>query len=130
MNRTAQIAERIACILLAGVERFAYPKAKSAPAHLSKLIATFHAKSEDFKKTTTLLEFLIGPRTWVYKMSAADSQYTDFSQAHERCANCDSFYTHYASGKSLCSRIETRDVQPTGWCRLWAKAGLGPVRTR
>ncbi len=104
---------------------FSYDEAgKNAPSAVQQAIAEFHNLPEAVKKNTPLLYYILGSGTPEYKMSHADSEYTDkASNPSTTCGNCEFAYQKVINKKFICSQIRGH-IQPEGWCNQWVKGKL------
>lgn len=99
---------------------FEYKKARDkAPASVTERIKQYDQLSDEEKKKTPLLYWVLGTGTPAYKMSKKDSEYSDQStDPSQICGNCKFLYYNPVRKAYICSQIRGR-VKVEGWCRLW-----------
>lgn len=100
---------------------YTYPIAGEEGAHpkVREAIDEFHSLPETAKRDLPLLWYLLGEGgTPPYKMSKADSDYTDESPYQATCANCSFAYLRVVPDVLICSQIRG-ELDSQGWCRLW-----------
>jgi hypothetical protein len=97
---------------------------ENAPAGVRQEIENYKKLPLEQKENLPLLYYLLGSGTPPYKMATEDADYTAKSSVQaQTCANCEYFYHKPARGQRyICSQIQGL-VKPSGWCRLWKKAG-------
>lgn len=117
------IREEIRSMLNEQDGEYEYPDAgENAPEEVQQAIERFREMDPDERETNVLLYWLLGDGTPSYKMSKADSQYSDDTGTDEQaCVNCEYLYQKTTSGEYICSQIRGK-VDPGGWCNQWELA--------
>ena len=98
-----------------------YPEAltpRTQP-EVQRAVRRFRALPLARRENTPLLYWLLGQGTPAFKMTKADTAYTDESVVPgETCANCEFAYRKVHNGRYICSQI-AGPILPPGWCNRW-----------